>query len=71
MSDGMIRRVLSAPEQQVEVRPGRIVLQSRIATGERAGMYLIRVVVDINREPAEVVTAYRTSKIAKYWREEA
>ena len=32
--------------------------------------YLVRVVVDVDRNPAEVVTAYRTSKIAKYWREE-
>lgn len=38
--------------------------------GEGARMYLVRVVVDIDREPAEVVTAYRTSKISKYWREE-
>lgn len=70
LSDDTIRSVLSAPEQQFEVRPGRVVLQSRLATGEGARMYLVRVVVDIDREPAEVVTAYRTSKISKYWREE-
>ncbi|GAG48402.1 unnamed protein product, partial [marine sediment metagenome] len=29
--------------------------------------YLIRVFVDGDRKPAEVVTAYRTSKIDKYW----
>jgi hypothetical protein len=33
-------------------------------------MYLVRAFVDIDRKPAEVVTAYRTSKISKYWREE-
>jgi hypothetical protein len=26
--------------------------------------------VDIDRQPAEVVTAYLTSRIDKYWREE-
>ncbi len=26
--------------------------------------------VDVDRVPAEVVTAYRTSKLSKYWREE-
>ncbi len=31
---------------------------------------LIRVVLDIDREPSEVVTVYRTSKIEKYWRNE-
>jgi hypothetical protein len=28
------------------------------------------VFVDVAHTPAEVVTAYRTSKIAKYWRDE-
>jgi len=32
---------------------------------------LVRVFVDIARVPPEVVTAYQTSKIEKYWREEA
>jgi hypothetical protein len=27
-----------------------------------------RVFVDVDRSPAEVVTVYRTSRIAKYWR---
>lgn len=31
--------------------------------------YLVRVVVDVNCQPAEVVTVYRTSRVAKYWRE--
>jgi hypothetical protein len=31
--------------------------------------FLIRVFVDIDRRPAEVVTAYRTSKVSKYWEE--
>jgi hypothetical protein len=29
--------------------------------------YLVRVFVDVDRQPAEVVTVYRTSKIYKYW----
>ena len=32
--------------------------------------YLVRLFVDVDRAPAEVVTAYRTSKIEKYWRSE-
>jgi len=70
LSDETIRRVLSAPEQRLEVSPGRVVLQSRIPMGEPARMYLVRIVMDIDRQPAEVVTAYRTSKLLKYWREE-
>ena len=70
LSEEVIRRVLANPEQGEDVRAGRIVLQSRMDMGEPAKEYLIRVFVDVDRRPAEVVTTYRTSKISKYWREE-
>ena len=53
--------------QRHAARPGRDVLQSRVTMGGRK--YLIRVFVDWDRKPAEVVTVYRTSKIGKYWRD--
>ena len=61
-----LQRVLDAPEQRETVRPGRDVLQSRIDCGGKP--YLVRVFVDVDRRPPEVVTVYRTSKIEKYWR---
>jgi len=67
LSEEIIRRVLAAPEQQLDARPGRMVMQSRVEMGDAAKTYLIRVFVDVDREPAEVVTAYRTSKVRKYW----
>ncbi len=63
-----IDAVLRNPEQRLDLRPGRVVLQSKYLEGGTE--YLLRVFVDIDRTPAEVVTAYRTSKIAKYWRDE-
>jgi hypothetical protein len=42
--------------------------KSRIAF--EGGVYLVRVFVDVERDPPEVVTVYRTSNIAKYWRVE-
>jgi hypothetical protein len=66
IDEGAVHRVLAAPEQRHAARPGRDVLQSRIALAGK--MYLLRVFVDIDRDPAEVVTVYRTSRIAKYWR---
>jgi len=33
--------------------------------------YLVRAFVEINRDQIEVVTAYRTSKIEKYWRDKS
>lgn len=70
LSEAIVHSILAAPEQRLPVRPGRVVLQSRITMGSPASSYLVRVFVDVDRRPAEVVTAYRTSKIAKYWREE-
>ena len=68
MSEETIRAILSLPELQLDVRSGRVVLQSRISVGKLEKKVLIRVFVDIDCVPAEVVTAYRTSKIDKYWR---
>ncbi len=65
LTEELVRQVLAAPEQRVPVRPGRVVFQARTELEGQA--YLIRVVVDVDRQPAEVVTVYRTSKIAKYW----
>lgn len=60
-----VAAVLAAPEQRLAVRSGRDVLQSRVAQDGKT--YLIRVFVDVDREPPAVVTAYRTSKVRKYW----
>jgi hypothetical protein len=68
--DEMVRAVLERPEQRWELRPGRHVLQSRIPMGEPPKKYIVRVLVDVDEEPPAVVTAYRTSKMSKYWRQE-
>ena len=56
-----VEAVLAAPEQQVPGYAGRVVCQSRV------GLFLVRVVVEPDRDPPEVVTAYRTSDVGKYW----
>jgi hypothetical protein len=66
LEEAIVRQVLAHPEQRIVVRSGREVAQSRIELAGRR--YLLRVFVDVDRSPAEVVTAYRTSKIEKYWR---
>jgi len=60
LAEADVRRVLAEPEEVLPVRPGRVVAQAVI------GAYLVRVFVDVDRTPAEVVTVYRTSKIEKY-----
>lgn len=71
LSEDVVRKVLASPEQKVSLRPGRVAFQSRMMIGAPERAYLVRVIVDVERQPAEVVTVYRTSKIAKYWRAES
>jgi len=57
------------PEQHLvdECNERRWVYQSRLPS-EDGKMYLLRVVVDEDETRAVIITAYRTSKIEKYWR---
>jgi hypothetical protein len=66
ISEQVVREILKEPEQRQVVREGREVVQSRIVLGGK--LYLVRIFVDFDRIPSEIVTVYRTSKIEKYWR---
>lgn len=66
-----VAKVLAAPERTETVRKGREIYQSLLQSDEPPKTYLLRVFVDIDRIPPEVVAVYRTSKVAKYWRTEA
>jgi hypothetical protein len=63
ISEDEVRRVLERHQESFHVRLGRIVLQSISSDG-----YLLRVFVDVDRSPPEVVTVYKTSRISKYSR---
>ena len=69
MDEAIILRIARAPEQVIPVRPGREIRQSKAIVPPGGSEYLVRVVVDVALNTAEIVTAYRTSKIKKYWRE--
>lgn len=62
----LIGAVLRSPGQRLSVGQSRDIVQSRVVLDGKE--YLVRVVVDVDRNPAEVVTAYRTSNVGKYWR---
>jgi hypothetical protein len=68
ISEDAVREIIQNSGQTEEVRPGRMIFQSRIMSGEPGKEFLIRVFVDVVREGVEVVTVYRTSKIDKYWK---
>lgn len=61
-----IRKVLTAPDAALPGRGGRVVVQKRIRIGPARAVYLVRVVVDVDRRPPEIVTAYRTRRFARY-----
>ena len=60
--------VARSPEQVLSVRPGRVIAQSIRQMDGPPGVYLPRVVLDLRTDAAEVVTAYRTTSIGRYWR---
>ena len=70
IEEATVAEVLTSPGQTESLRPGRAVYQSRLVLGDRPKTYLLRIIVDTDLQPAEVVTVYRTSKVHKYWRTE-
>ncbi len=61
-----VRETLRHPEGVRTLRPGRLVAQRLFLRGEPSRPYLLRVFVDIDRMPPEIVTVYWTSRIGKY-----
>lgn len=63
----LLEQVLHRPEQAIAESGGKRILQSRLAFPD-GKVLLLRAVVVEDKDPPVVVTVYRTSKIAKYWR---
>ncbi len=68
VTEADIRAVLMQPETVHGVREGRVVAQRILPRSDSvgAGPYLLRVFIDIDRTPPEIVTAYWTSRVDKY-----
>jgi hypothetical protein len=63
-----IHRVMESPQQIVSAYGERQVYQSKVEIGGK--LYLVRVIVEPT-DPLMIITAYRTSQIEKYWKDEA
>lgn len=63
----ILESVLNNPGQIVDSYGEKKAYQSKIVFGS-GKIYLVRVIVKEYADHAVVVTAYRTSKIEKYWR---
>lgn len=66
LTRSVIDDVLANPDQVLVENVNKKVFQSKVAF-ERGKLFLVRVVVAFDADPPLVVTAYRTSKIDKYW----
>lgn len=60
LAEAEVRHALAEPDESYQVREGRIVVHRMGNKG------LLRIFVDIDRNPPEVVTAYRTTRIGRY-----
>ena len=65
----LLESVLENPHQRIPQPGGKEIRQSRVELAD-GKIYLLRVVVLVEKDPPVVVTVYRTSKIGKYWRSE-
>jgi len=63
----LLKAVLDNPQQVVPEQRGRKAYQSQVDFGD-GKLFLLRAIVDEKQLPPAVITAYRTSKIKKYWR---
>jgi len=70
ISEGMLRQVAIQPDQMVSSAKGRMTYQSRIADSVSGREMLLRVVVEERPDAVFIVTAYKTSKVEKYWQPE-
>jgi hypothetical protein len=62
-----VDRVMKKPEQKLPGVGNRAIFQARIEAEGK--MFLVRCIVEDWRNPPAVITVYRTTKIAKYWRQ--
>jgi hypothetical protein len=71
LTQEIVKNVIDQPEQSWEIREGRFLFQKCVNMESLEKEYLVRVFVDADRDQMEVVTAYKTSKIEKYWRKKS
>lgn len=62
-----VKDVAQNPQQMVKINKGRKVCQSKYFDSTQDREMLLRVICEERRGLLFVVTAYRTSKIEKYW----
>ena len=67
ISGEFIKFVVNNPQQKLHSKKGRVIVQNKYYDQEEKKEMLLRVIGFETSKKFEVVTAYKTSKISKYW----
>ena len=68
LPEKLVMQVARQPQQTIPARNGLECRQSKFRDASNVKDYLLRVFVNPREQPNVVVTAYKTSKMDKYWR---
>lgn len=67
ISEELIKSVVQNPQQKIPSKKGRIIVQNKYYDKMENKEMLIRVIGTETSEKFDVITAYKTSKVSKYW----
>lgn len=67
IDEGLIRSMVIKPQQKISSRRGRVIVQGRYQDQIEDKEMLLRIIGKETIDKFEVITAYKTSKIKKYW----
>ncbi len=68
LTEVAVREAVENPDQVVRGKGRRQIAQKRMQEADRE--YLLRVIYEEAASEVTVVTAYKTSKVSKYWRQQ-
>lgn len=69
IDESLVQEVARAPGQVVAASKGRLVYQNRYFDTAEGKEMVLRLVVEPRQDSLYIVTAYKTSRIEKYWQE--
>lgn len=67
VSEELIKSVVKNPQQKLPSKKGRVIVQNKYYDSMEGKEMLLRIVGIERSEKFNVITVYKTSKVAKYW----
>lgn len=68
VSDELIKSVVENPQQELQTKKSRIIIQNKYYDKQEGKEMLLRVVGIKKAEHFKIITVYKTSRIEKYWK---